>query len=151
MKDVIRSNKEGNSVTNAIRFQAKDFEKINTDLDHLTHFNLQVSNHKVGTAYLLLKILKRGYYKSCDDEVNPILDYNFFYVGKCVSVKENLSYEELKKEDFEFSFEHIKTIEELKKEILYRYSYSMPNLSENEIFNLGISMTKLEILGVCKK
>ena len=50
-----------------------------------------------------------------------------------------------------FSFSHIKDVESLKKAIIDRYSSSMPNLSKEEILSLGISLTKLKIIGKLSK
>ena len=138
-------------ILNVIRLQSEDFDSIKKNTTFLNHFNLQSSGHEVGIAYLLTKILKRGYFKSKEDQVLPELDIKNSYVGVCVEVKNNLSYNDLTKEDFKFSFSHIKDVESLKKAIIDRYSSSMPNLSKEEILSLGISLTKLKIIGKLSK
>ena len=138
---------KNNGFDGVIRIQQKEFENINSKNKFYTHFNLQKSQHKVEEIYLLPKIVTRGYFKSDVDYKLPILDFENCYIGKCVEVKENVNYEKLKKEDFEFAMKHIIDISSLKKAIVERYSYSMPNLSKEEIISKGVSLTKLEIIG----
>lgn len=138
---------KNNGFNGVIRIQQKEFENINLKNKFYTHFNLQKSEHKVGDTYLLPKIVTRGYFKSDDDYKLPVLDFENCLIGKCVEVRECLKYDKLKKEDFEFAMKHIKDIESLKQTIVERYSYSMPNLSKEEIISKGVSLTKLEIIG----
>jgi hypothetical protein len=135
-----------------IRIQKKDFEYFEKNKlpKYLNHFNLQICGHETGKIYLLPKILKQGYFISKEKEKLPKLDYNESIVGLCIEVKENLKYEDLTKLDFKYSFPNIQNITSLKQEILYRYQQSLPNLSEEEILSLGISFTKLKILGKLK-
>lgn len=145
----IRSSNKEIGIKNLIRLQKKDFASIKSQ-KIITHFNLEKSNHEINMVYLLPKILSSGYYISESDFLEPELDFENCYVAKCLEVRENLSYDDLSEKDFQYSFENIKNIETLKKEILFRYSKSLPNLSKEEILNLGISLTKLEILGKLK-
>ena len=99
-----------NKFDGVIRIQKDEFSKIDSKKKFLTHFNLEICQHKVGHIYLLPKIVKRGYFKSNEDYLHPVLDFENCYIGKCVEVKEKLSYDKLKKEYFEYSMKHIKNL-----------------------------------------
>ena len=130
-----------------IRIHKNDLWYFYNTSKYLTHFNLQYCEHKINHNYLLPKILKSGYFKKNEEEIKPILDFKLCLIGKCIKVVNNVSYEDLTKDDFEYSFANIKTIDELKEQIYKRYSASLPDLNKEEILNLGVSITKLEILG----
>ncbi len=129
-----------------IRIPAKEFRYIeNTEIKELTHFNLQVSSHKKGEKYLLVKIIEHGELDtSSNTEILPLLDVSNPQLFECVECKENVQYSKLTNSNFENSFPDIKSVEELKNEIIYRYSKSMSYLTNEEILELGISITKLK-------
>ena len=135
----------GPEISGVIRIHDDEYKNIDREKEFLTHFNLQVSHHKVGNIYILPRILKSGFFTE-EKEKLPNLSFKNVIKGECVEVREYLKYEELEKNDFEFSFENIKNSEELEKIIYERYSKSMPNLSKKEILDLGVSLTKLRIL-----
>ena len=133
-----------------IRIQKDEFDSIPNIGEEFTHFNLQISNHKEGEIYILPKILKSGFLKKGKEKL-PLLEFDNCYIGKCIEVKENIPYNKLKKEDFKTSFKHIQNISQLKKEIIKRYSKSLPELSSEEILKLGVSKTKLIIIDKMRK
>lgn len=134
------------NVQGTIRIQKKDYAFINEKKGFITHFNLECSGHKKNENYLLPIIEKRGFFDG-KKEVMPVLNFNGVYLCKCIDVKNNVSYENITKEDFKYSFENIKNIFELKAEILFRYKTSMPHLSDEEILSKGVGITYLQILG----
>lgn len=129
-----------------IRIHKKDYKLLSPRKKYLTHFNLHISNHKKGETYLLQRILKSGYYKSDNDYELPTIDLKDNFIVKCIECQEEVPYDKLDKSIFKHSFSNIQSIDELKKEISWRYSKSMPNLSKSEILKLGVSITKLEII-----
>lgn len=135
-----------NKFNGIIKIQKNDYKLINKNQKFLTHFNLQYSAHQKGKLYLLVKISKPGHYISDEDFSFPILDLNNCYVAKCLEVRNYIDCNTLTKEDFENSFDNIKNKTELKKQILERYSHSLPEFSNKEILDLGVSITKLEII-----
>ena len=134
-------------VEGSIRIHKKDFKLLPQHQKILTHFNLEVCYHKVGKMYALPIILERGYLKKNGEELTPLLDISNCKLSRCIDVKEYVKYDELSEEDFKFSFPHIKSIEDLKKEILWRYSQSLPDHSNEELLELGVSITTLELMG----
>jgi len=138
MKEFLQKNK----ISGIIRIQKKDFIFLKTNPYFLTHFNLQFSDHKKGKIYALLMVVKPG---SLDKkkEIYPILSLKNTYVAECFEVRNNLQYDELKKEDFKYSFPGIKNSKQLKEVIIERYSRSMPNLSKEKILSLGVGITEL--------
>jgi hypothetical protein len=131
-----------------IRIPTKEFEYLeNNNVQSLTHFNLQVSSHKKGETYLLVKIIEHGELNAkTKSETLPLLDVSNPQLFECIECIENIQYSELKTYEniFKNSFPNIKSIEELKEEIVNRYSQSMSYLSKEDILGLGISITKLK-------
>ena len=134
-----------NNIFGIIRIQKEDFIFLKKNPQLLTHFNLQFTGHQKGKIYALLLIVKPGFLTE-KEEVPPLLSLEEVYVTECLEVRNNLKYEELKKEDFKYSFPKIKNVEQLKEVIVKRYSQSMPNLSQKNIFSLGVAITKLKII-----
>lgn len=131
-----------------IRITSNEFSYIeNKEIKELTHFNLQISSHKKKEKYLLVKIIEHGYLdNNTKIEKLPLLDISNPQLFECVECIENISYKQLEeiKDIFKNSFPNIKSIEDLKKVIINRYSQSMSYLSKEEILELGISITKLK-------
>ena len=127
-----------------IRIQKEDFKHLKWK-KRLTHYNIQVSKHKPKKKYLLIKILKHGFYTK-GKEQPPILDLKNARIAECLESKDYLHYEQLKKKDFKYSFKNIKTIPKLKKAIIKRYHKSLPNKTKKELLKLGISKTELKII-----
>lgn len=132
-------------INGVIRIQSYDYPFFPKS-EYFAHFNLQHCSHTVGSVYALPEIIRPGYYISDSEQKLPLLVFAGKHIGECVEVRNNLSYDDLPEEDFEYSFEHIKNVETLKKAIIRRYSVSMPKLSVEEITGLGISFTKLRII-----
>ncbi len=139
---------KGNGI---IRIPKNDLWYFDDGEKFLTHFNLQHSNHKVGDTYYLPKIVQHGYFKKNGEEKLPVLDFKYCHIGKCTDVREHVDYKDLTEKDFKHSFENIKNAEDLKKAMVERYSKSLPDMSAEEIISMGVSVTKLEILGRNKK
>jgi hypothetical protein len=113
----------------------------------VAHFNLEECGHKIGDTYALPRIIKHGYYsKIKNKEELPVLSFKKIIFGKCIAVKEKLKYNDITLEDYKYSFTNIKNDKQLKKQILKRYSQSMPDLSKEGILKLGVSYTLLEII-----
>ena len=134
-----------NGIEDVIRIHEKDYPFIPTDTPHYAHFNLQISNHKVGKIYALPKIIVPGHFSKNGEEVHPILSFEECYIGECIYVKQEVLYEDLTSQDLICSLTNIKTIDNLKREVLFRYSISMPDLTEEEIITLGIAITNIKI------
>ena len=134
-------------IVHLIRFHDTDFKKLMLykESDFLTHFNIQRSAHKKNALCLLVRIAKKGHYDG-KNEIKPILGLNNSLVAKCVFVKNNVSYESLKKEDFKNSLPGIKTVSQLKKAISRRYRNSLSNISDVQKMKLGVGITQLVIL-----
>ena len=118
-----------------IKINEEEFNYLeNNNVSNLTHFNLQISSHKKKENYLFVKLLK-----------NDMIDISNPHLFECVHCDENVTYSDLNnKEIFDNSFPNIKSIKDLKKVILERYSKKMNYLTSEEILELGISITKLK-------
>ncbi len=132
-------------IDSIIRIRKSEFFKIHKHREYLTHFNLQFCHHYVGKRYGIVLIAKPGYLDG-ENEILPVLSLEPMIIGECVEVRNNVTYEDIHKDDFTFSFDHIKSIDSLKKVILKRYRESMPSLSPDVILSLGVSITKLKIV-----
>lgn len=130
--------------TACIRIHKKEFKNIDSKKKYYTHFNLQKTGHKKGRTYVITKIVKRGFYTK-KKEVKPVLSFDDCIIAKCISVKENVSYEKLTKKIFEYSMKNIKNIKQLQRAIISRYGKSMPDLSKKKILSLGVAITTLEL------
>ncbi len=132
-------------IDSIIRLRRQEYCTISKKWDYITHFNLQPSNHHVGKIYALPLIVTPGYY-TLDKEVLPVLSFDDCVVARCVAVK-NLSYDNIKKNDFKYSFPTIQNVSQLQKAILQRYGESMPHLSHTQILSIGVAMTTIKIMG----
>ena len=71
---------------------------------------------------------------------------NNFILAKCLAVKNNVHYYDLKKRDFVNSLSNIKNFKSLKEAILRRYKKSLFHISDSKKISLGIATTKLKII-----
>ncbi|HYD03064.1 MAG TPA: hypothetical protein VEC16_02085 [Alphaproteobacteria bacterium] len=131
-------------INGIIRFQEEDFRYIKPK-SLLSHFNLQYAMGKRGKTYGLVLILDTGSYDGKTERL-PVLDFNKMHRAICLRHRNNLTYNDLKPEDFKHSLKNIKSVNGLKKAMIRRYKKSMPGLSEEQIIALGISMTELQVL-----
>tara|TARA_Y100000590_G_scaffold49592_1_gene52415 strand:- start:11 stop:526 length:516 start_codon:yes stop_codon:yes gene_type:complete len=133
------------NVHGGIQILPTDFKLIKKRMYRYTHFNIQYTVHKPGKKYILLKILKRGYF---DGKIykQPIYDGNSFILTKCLSAQNNIDYVNLKKKVFKHSLSNIKNVKALKKAIKRRYKKSLAHLSDLEKLSLGIAVTELKII-----
>lgn len=144
-KEFISRQFPNTDIDGIIRISESEYCFIDMKKKYLDHFNLQICGHEVGKIYSLPRILKHGYFTE-EKEQLPDLLFDKTILGKCVLVKQNLSFNELGNFDFNYSFQHIKSINALKTAILKRYKQSMPKLSDDDILKLGVSLTRLEII-----
>lgn len=127
-----------------IRIENKQYKYLPKG-KYLVHFNLEQCRHKVGYVYALPRIIEHGYFsKTRNKQELPLLSFENIIFGKCLKVREKLKYLDLKSKDFKYSFSNIKTVAQLKRSILTRYSKSMPDLTKEQILKLGVSYTLLE-------
>ncbi|MBU0456706.1 MAG: hypothetical protein ABH824_03235 [Nanoarchaeota archaeon] len=133
-------------IDEVIRLSEEEYKFISRDKEIFTHFNLQWCDHIPGRNYALVKIVKKGYYKQNGEEILPIISFDDGFIVHCIDVKNGVSYEDINEKNFEYSFNNIKSTDDLKKIILRRYSKSMPDLTEEEILSLGVSITTLKII-----
>ena len=134
-----------NNIAGIIRIHEKDYPLIPTDTPYFTHFNLEMNKHEIGKIYALPSIIKPGYLKKNGEEILPVLSFEECYISECIAVKQKIPYEKLTSQDFQYSLENVKNIDDLKKEILFRYSISMPDLTKKKIVSLGVAITKIKI------
>jgi len=136
-------------INGIIRIQSCDYPHFPKS-EYFTHFNLQFCGHEVGATYALPEIVRSGYFISENGQKLPLLAFSDKYIGECIEVRNNLSYNDLSEADFKYSFDHIKNVELLRETIVRRYSVSLPKFSPEEILRLGVSLTRLRIIGKIK-
>lgn len=132
-------------VDGVIRVHAKDFPSI-PHSGRYTHFNLEISNHKVGATYLIIVIAQPGRYEKGKSEILPVLNLDTTLKGRCLAVRESVAYADITDEEFQFSLPYANNAETLQPEILWRYHQSLPGISDSELIERGVSITTLEIL-----
>ena len=128
-----------------IRFHERDFRRIPRQATLLTHFNIHDSSHIKGRRYLLVPIVKQGYFDG-KKEVQPVLDFRRALLVRCLGVKNEISYNSLLPEDFRHSLPNVKAVPALKRAILRRYKRSMAHYSDEKKLALGVGITYLRIL-----
>ena len=133
------------NVHRIIKLLHTDFKLIKKNMNRFTHFNIQNTVHKPGKNYLIIKIHKQGYFDGTTYK-QSILDSNNFIFAKCLSVKNNIDYVNLKEKVFKYSLSNIKNINALKKAIKRRYKKTLSHLSDTEKLSLGIAITELKII-----
>lgn len=132
-------------IDGVIRIHTKDYAEFPAG-NLFTHFNLQLSGHIPGYMYALPKIITPGFFVTTGNEQLPLLDFSQCFIAQCTAVKECVPYGDLTEADFTHSFRHIQNVDELQKEILWRYTKSLPNIAEEEILSRGVSVTSLKII-----
>lgn len=132
-------------VDGVIRVHTKDFPSI-PHSGRYTHFNLEISNHKVGATYLIIVITQPGCYEEEKSEILPLLNLDTTLKGRCLAVRESVAYADITTEEFQFSLPYANNTETLQHEILWRYHQSLPEISSSELLERGVSITTLEIL-----
>lgn len=137
-----------NHIDNMIRILRDEYASIDTTLRFFTHFNVESSGHLVGEKMLLPRIITQGYYRTPEDQQLPVLSLENILHGVVVEVREHIPYNELKEADFQYSMKHIRTVDELQKAILKRYSKSMPDQSNENILKSGVGITVLRLEGI---
>ena len=132
-------------VHEAIQLLCEDFNLIKKNTKLLTHFNIQHTGHKPGKKYIIVKINKRGYF---DGKIyrQAIYEKNNFILTKCLYVKNNINYKDLKKNVFKNSLSNIKNVNELKKGIKRRYKKTLAHFSDKKKLSLGVAITELKII-----
>ncbi|MBI5138729.1 MAG: hypothetical protein HZA95_02945 [Candidatus Vogelbacteria bacterium] len=135
-----------NDIDGVIRIVDMEYSGIDTTKNKYTHFNLEHSGHKVGGIYVLPRIVQPGYYRNEDDKQSPVLSFDNCLVMKCVAVRENVPYSALSPGDFTNAMSFIRSVEDLQKVIVRRYRRILPDVPEDKMLSLGVSITTLEIL-----
>ena len=122
-----------------------DFNYIKKSMNKFTHFNIQYTVHKPGRSYLIMKIHKPGYFDGKNYK-SSIIDGTNFIFAKCISSKNHVSYDKLKKNDFKYSLRIIKSRNDLKKAIKRRYKKTLAHLTDKKKLSLGVAITKLIVI-----
>ena len=135
-----------NNIDGIIRIRKEEYAVLPDNVTHITHFNLGYAGHKKGAVYALPLIIKPGIFTK-EEDIKPILRFENCVIAKCVGCRNNVSYDQIREEDFIHSFPSIKNRDELKQAILRRYTQSMPDLSLQKILSLGVAITELEVMG----
>lgn len=128
-----------------IRVEFEDYAQI-SDGEFYAHFNLSKTAHHPGTRYALPKILKNGFYDATTGENQPpLLSFEDIYFGTCIDVKNGISYDDVTPAMFKHSMRHVKTVEELKWEMIERYTKSRIAMTAEDILHTPISWTLLRL------
>ncbi len=130
-----------------IRIHQKDYQNFPEPIGLFTHFNLEYSGHCLGKLYALPRIIKPGFFIDQKNEQLPLLDFKNCYMAECIDVEEGVAYEKLDADVWQYSFSHIKDINALQQEILWRYKKSLPRISAEELLANGVGITYLRIVG----
>ena len=134
-----------NKINRIIRLQKKDFDLLKKNKIRYTHFNIKKTVHKRGDKCLIVKIIKPGFFNG-EVSKQPIFSSLELIYSKCLSSKNNLKYNEIKKTYFKYSLSNIKNIKELKKAMIRRYKKSLFHMTNEEKLSLGVGITDLKIV-----
>ena len=132
-------------ISGVIIILKQDFKLIKKNINRFIHFNIQNSVHTPGKNYLIIRILKRGYYDGVYSK-RPILDGNNFIIAKCLAAQNNIKYKNIKKKVFKHSLSNTKNVSALKRTIKRRYKKTLVHLSDKEKLSLGVATTDLKII-----
>ncbi len=137
---------EKNKIDWIIRIPESDFDYIKNK-DYYVHFNLNVSNHQSWKVYWLPKILRFWYF---DPETNkeklPLICFANNLKWECLKVEEKLSYDNIPSRYFNYTLDYIKTPEDVKEHIIWRYQKSLKGYDKHQILNLWVSVTLLKMI-----
>ena len=93
----------------------------------------------------MIKIEKKGISKN-NKHILPILSYKTFYLGKCLGVKNNVNYDNLKLNDYKNNLYKAKSVKDLKRNLLLKYNSTLKHLSNKDKIKLGVGITKIKII-----
>lgn len=99
-------------VESCIRIVNSEYQNINSDDQHFTHFNMKKGLHIPGKVYLLPRILRSGRVES-DKVIPPLLSFEGVYMMECIDAEDFVKYEELEHNVFEHSMINIKDVTSL--------------------------------------
>ena len=134
-----------NNLNKIIRLQKNDFDLLKKNKIRYTHFNIKKTVHKKGDKCLIVRIIKPGFF---DGKISkqPIFSSHVLIYAKCLSSKNNLQYNKIKKTYFKHSLSNIKNIKDLKKAMIRRYKKSLFHMTNIEKLSLGVGITELKII-----
>jgi len=137
------------NINGLIRLSLEEHRAASTK-DSFYHFNYQRSGHKVGHKYALPLIISHGSLSE-QGEILPLLYFKRCKVAKCVSVQENVSYDDIPQEIFNHSLFSDKANKEWLQDYTYqKYKPIIPSLTLEKVKDVGVGITKLKIIGDLK-
>lgn len=109
--------------------------------------NLQDGQHVPGQIYGLPRIVRHGWYRPPEPEVDPLLDLADLPLARCVAHHVYPTYDQVPPAAYAQLFPPLRCRHGLQAAICLRYGRSLPNLARAELLRLGVSITELEIVG----
>lgn len=136
---------EEHALGGLIRMESVDLDRVPVE-GLYAHFNLEYADHVPGTTYGLIRLLRHGSFDpAIQEEQLPLLSAEGMRNAVCVDIQQNLPYEALTEEHFQYSLPTIQTVEQLQDAILSRYQKSLPKVPREELLARGVSYTLLEV------
>lgn len=109
--------------------------------------NVQDGQHIPGQVYGLPRIVRHGWYRPPDPEVEPLLDLAVLPLARCHAHHVYPTYDQVPPAAYALLFPPLRSRQRLEAAICLRYSRSLPYLTHADLLGLGVSITELEIVG----
>jgi hypothetical protein len=130
--------------TGFIRIPEAEFGEIEEGRQMVGHFNLGGTNHQPGCAYLLVRLVRHGTYKTAaTDETPPLLSLSGAQMFRCVRAEHRLPLAHISAEHFVHSYGDIVDHESLVRALCRRYAPSRGTLTRADIESEGVAFTLL--------
>ena len=133
--------KEKYKLLSIIKFLPIDFKLIKKKFYHFNIFN---SNHKKNKNYLVLKILKKGYFGN-NIEKMPIYNPKDLYIFKVFYINEKIELKKIKDIFLKKSLETTNTRRKLLNSLLRRYKHFL-KINKKNFNQTKVSITGLEFV-----
>jgi hypothetical protein len=124
-----------------IKFLPIDYKLIKKKFYHFNIFN---SNHKKNKNYLVLKILKKGYFNN-NVERMPIYSPKDLYIFKSFYIYEKIEIKKIKNFFLKKSLETTNTKKKLLNSLLRRYKFLL-KINKKNFIHTKVSITGLEFV-----
>lgn len=130
----------------AVRVTKKEYPEEAIEGTLLYHFGLPLNADFVGTKVSLARIIEHGYFLRDGQEKMPLLSFENVWQAVIQERIALTTYDKLSDKFFTNSIGGATDIEGVKKLILARYRNSLPDLTDEEILNRGVSVRLLKLV-----
>lgn len=129
-----------------VRVTKEEYPEHATEGALLYHFGLPINADFVGTIVSLARIMEHGYFLKDGQEKMPLLSFDNIWQATVQERIASTTYDKLSEKYFRNSIGGANDIDSVKELILTRYRNSLPDLTDEEILDRGVSVRLLKLI-----